>query len=99
MKDYKPPPTFDSLIPVLEMDKGVVLDLLDPLDLAVRLEDLPELVLGGGDGEVPAVEDLHLGHGLLVGLLLEGEEGRDTFNSFSAEFTLGSNFPFGEQLM
>ena len=34
------------------------------------LKQLPETLLGDGDGEVAAVEDLHLGHGVLVRLLL-----------------------------
>lgn len=38
--------------------------------LNLPFKQLPEALLGDSEGEVAAVEDLHLGHGLLVGLLL-----------------------------
>ena len=59
------------LVPLLKVDEGIVLDLLDPVHLAVPLEQLPQALLGDCEGEVAAVEDLHLGHRLLVRLLLE----------------------------
>ena len=52
------------------MDKGIVLDLLDPVHLAVSSKQLLQALLSDGVGEVLAVEDPHLVHGLLVGLLL-----------------------------
>lgn len=52
------------------MYEGVVLDLLDALHLPVHLERLLQLLLGDLLRQVADVQHLHLGHGLLVGLLL-----------------------------
>lgn len=58
------------VLPRLKVDKGVVLDLLDALDGAVGLKGLLEPLLRALLREIPDVEDLHFGHGVVVRLLL-----------------------------
>ena len=70
-----PPPTIDShhgsvcILLGVEVDKGVVSDLLDALHCSVLREDLLYLGFSGGEHQVTHIEDLDLSWG--------GGEGRE----------------------
>ena len=53
----------DGLCPVLEVDEGVVLDLLDPLDVPVLQERLSDLVFRHHGSKVAHVQYFNLSKG------------------------------------
>ena len=59
----------EGVLALLEVNEGVVFGLLCAGDGAILGEGGLDLLLGGVQVEIAHVEHLHLGHGLLVGLL------------------------------
>lgn len=59
-----------GVVALLEMYKGVVLDLLDTLDRTVRFECFLQFVLGKILRQIAHIQDLDPGHGVVVWLFL-----------------------------
>ena len=80
-------PYLDAGLPLLVVDEGVVLNLLDPLDLPVGREDLLQLVLGHRLLQVAHVQHFHL-QTIIFSMVMKSAVKCRAFSFYPTENTL-----------
>merc|ERR1719357_715855 len=86
--------SFHCLDPLFEVHKGVVFNLLHSFNSTESLKCFSKILLGYSSCQIPAVEDLHPGHGVVIRLILRvrpihNDVTAPDFDSASSESPLG----------